>query len=246
MHILIANFGNDSIALIQWAFEQKLKDVTVLYVETGWAAPEWPARVEKCVQWAQSLGMHFVSLKPKQNFTELMHARGEFPTRKFQWCASTLKGVTINQWLDEFDFEGRATVLLAHRRSSSIVRAKMPEKVDSSEHYGNRTVWHPLFEHSPEQRDNLIKKAGFKVLTHRSLECDPCVNSDMNDVLRLSDSVVERTAALEQALDQQLLDPTIYHGVKDLSQVARNSYTTPRKCLEIFDMGCGSPYGCGM
>ena len=38
MHVLFCSYGNDSIALIQWAHERGLKDVVCLYSDTGWSA----------------------------------------------------------------------------------------------------------------------------------------------------------------------------------------------------------------
>ena len=42
MHVLFCSYGNDSIALIQWAHERGLKGVTCLYSDTGWSARWWP------------------------------------------------------------------------------------------------------------------------------------------------------------------------------------------------------------
>lgn len=36
--VLSASYGNDSIAMLRWAYEQELADVTVVYCDTGWAA----------------------------------------------------------------------------------------------------------------------------------------------------------------------------------------------------------------
>jgi hypothetical protein len=47
MNIICCSGGNDSVALIQWAHENALPAVTVLYNDTGWAAPWWPARIEE-------------------------------------------------------------------------------------------------------------------------------------------------------------------------------------------------------
>ena len=55
MHIIFASYGNDSVALIQWAHERRLTDVTVLYSDTGWAADWWAERVLKAGWWL-SLG----------------------------------------------------------------------------------------------------------------------------------------------------------------------------------------------
>ena len=46
-HLIFASYGNDSIALIQWAHERGLTGVHVAYGDTGWAAEWWPARVEQ-------------------------------------------------------------------------------------------------------------------------------------------------------------------------------------------------------
>ena len=46
-HVIFASYGNDSIALIQWAHERGLTDVAVAYSDTGRAAPWWPDRVEQ-------------------------------------------------------------------------------------------------------------------------------------------------------------------------------------------------------
>lgn len=55
-YVVKASYGNDSIALIQWAFEQKLNSVAVLYNDTGWASRNWNTRVSEMELWAQSLG----------------------------------------------------------------------------------------------------------------------------------------------------------------------------------------------
>jgi aryl carrier-like protein len=55
-HVIFASYGNDSIALIQWAHERRLSGVHVAYSDTGWAAEWWLARVEVAEAWAQGLG----------------------------------------------------------------------------------------------------------------------------------------------------------------------------------------------
>jgi 3'-phosphoadenosine 5'-phosphosulfate sulfotransferase (PAPS reductase)/FAD synthetase len=39
MNVISSSYGNDSVALMQWAKERSLPDVTVAYCNTGWAAP---------------------------------------------------------------------------------------------------------------------------------------------------------------------------------------------------------------
>jgi hypothetical protein len=55
-YVIFASYGNDSIALIQFAHERGLTAVHVAYTNTGWASDWWPARVELAEAWAQSLG----------------------------------------------------------------------------------------------------------------------------------------------------------------------------------------------
>ena len=60
MFILFASYGNDSMALIQWAINRKLKDVTVLYSDTGWAAPWWEDMITEGEEYAQEHGFRTV------------------------------------------------------------------------------------------------------------------------------------------------------------------------------------------
>ena len=41
MNVISASYGNDSKAMIQWAFENGIDDVTVVYIDTGWAGESW-------------------------------------------------------------------------------------------------------------------------------------------------------------------------------------------------------------
>lgn len=255
MHIIVSNFGNESIALIQWAAEQQLTDVTVLSIETGWSAPEWPSHVEHCQNWVSSLGMTPVHLEPKVTFESLIQTQGNLPSRKFQWCANFLKALPLLEWLDSADVDpsGEAIILLARRRAASRINFDLPERIEEEEKLGERQVWHPLYQHDTQARDELIKQAGFDVMPHRSLECDPCVNSDLNDVLRMDLSVIERTAKLENEMGAQLLDPAIYQGqktlleaVQQLKKTATPDNPTSTDSSEMFDMGCGNSFGCGL
>ncbi len=47
MWVISSSCGNDSVALIRWAIESKIKKVVVTYIDTGWAAPNWQERVDK-------------------------------------------------------------------------------------------------------------------------------------------------------------------------------------------------------
>lgn len=250
MHLIISNYGNDSIALIQWAFEQQLKDVHVLYVETGWAASEWSERVTRGEIWVKQLGFNPVHLMPTLQFKALVIDKGEFPTTKFQWCAGILKGLPILDWLDQVDSRIETTILLGSRRDASRRFAYLEEFLQESEHYGDRKVWHPLFLHTLTQRDELIKKTPFPLVTHRSLECDPCVNSNEIDFQRISLETIVKAVQLEQAVGRPMFhvaelaeDASIYDVITWAKQQSPSSNTSS---AHFFDMGCGSPYGCGL
>jgi len=51
-------------------------------------------------------------------------------------------------------------VLVGKRRSESRARANTPEYIYESEYHGERTLWHPLYLHDDEQRDELLKEQG--------------------------------------------------------------------------------------
>lgn len=251
MHIAIANYGNDSIALIQWAYEQQLSDLTVVSVDTGFAAPSWPARVQKAEHWVRSLGFTVVRLKSQVSFAEVVKTRGSFPSRKFQWCAGFLKGLAILEWLDSpaIDPEYRATILLAYRRSQSRKRAQLPELLESSEHYNDRHVWHPLFQHSLAERDALVQRAGFPLLGHRSLECDPCIQSTQNDWMRMEPTTIDRLTKLETELGQTMFtyaDARNFQEAVTRAQQAGIRFQGSVDEAGLFDQGCESPFGCGL
>lgn len=250
MNIIFGNFGNDTVALMQWSVTQQLTDLTMVSIDTGWAAPQWSERITQAKQWCMTHDVTWVRLTPKAQFVELMQTQKQFPSRKFQWCANFLKALPFLDWLDQTDIDpdAEATILLGRRREHGRSSNALPEMVEENELFGARRVWHPLFAHTQTQRDQLIIEAGFEVLPHRSLECDPCVNSDLNDVLRLGESVIERTTRLEQALGKQLLDTALYQGESTLAAAlthyTQQTYQAPER--DIFEMGCGMPFGCGI
>lgn len=178
MNVLVANYGNDSIALIQYAFEQGIPDVTVVSIDTDYAPPSWSERVKAAEIWAQSLGFKIVRLKSKLGFNALIEAQGEVPTPKFAWCAVYLKGDTLRTWLSTFDPLKETQLLLARRRDQSPLFSSLSEHLEQTEEYEGRDVWHPLYRHSDVEITALAKKALLPLLSHRSLECDPCIHEE--------------------------------------------------------------------
>ncbi len=244
-HVIISNFGNDSVALIQWAIKQQLNSCHILSVDTGWSAPLWKTRVTQAQQWAEQNETVVHIIEPKVSFTQLMQTQGKFPSRKFQWCANFLKGLPILDWLDQYDPDYQATILLAHRRAHSLTNQHLQEHIEESEHYNDRPVWHPLYQHTDQQCEQLIAQTPLPLLRHRSLECDPCVNSDLPDVLRMDPETINKVSALEKNLQATLLDKAIYHGENDLRSAMKHIHKKKTCARNLFDMGCGSAYGCG-
>lgn len=236
INVITGNFGNQTIAAMQWARDQSLKSVHVVSVETGWAAPLWQNRVEEGEQFARLCGFTPVRLSSKLSFQDLMRDRGAFPTTKFQWCAAFLKGLPLLDWLDEVDPGCEATIILGKRRADSRANLALPEVIAESEYYGDRKVWHPLYDCDDPKFFDLIQKAGFNILEHRSLECDPCVNSVGHDLSRISKQTLCKTADLERELGKTMFEKPIAEMVAQLDN---------KKNIDMFTMGCGSPYACG-
>jgi len=224
MKIISSSYGNDSVAMIQWALEQSLQDVSVVFVDTGWAAPGWLDRVERMEQWVKSLGFAVVHLKSPIKFEELMVLKKGFPSQRYQWCSGTLKGLPFLTWIDEADTENKAIVMIGKRREESQERANTPEFIEQSEYHGGRKIWHPLYLHTEAMRDDLILRAGHKVLPHRSKECSPCINANRDDMRQLTEEDIERVEALEVKVGKTMFRPKRHGGAKGIRKVIAWAY----------------------
>lgn len=238
MYIIFGNYGNQTLAVIQWAINAQLNNVTVVSVATGWADTAWLNHVTRVENYIQQQAFNVVQLQAEPDFPDLMRERGQFPSQKFQWCASFLKGLPLIEWLDKVDPRNEACIILGKRRLDSRANVDLAERVPNSEHYGEREVWYPLFDCSNEKFTKLIAATGFSLLSHRSLECDPCVNSRDDDFLRLTKETILKTETLEQELGKNLFSKPISDMVKNAKPCATNS-------SDKFNMGCGSPFVCG-
>lgn len=238
MNIIFGNYGNPTVAAIQWAFEQGLPIDAVISIDTGWAGRGWLTRVEQAEKFVKKCGFTAVRLVAKPLFEELMIDRGNFPSTKFQWCAGFLKGLTLLDWLDKHDAAAEATIILGKRRLDSKLNFDLPEYIESSEHYGDRKIWYPLFNHSDPDYQKLLQHSGLPILTGRSLECDPCVNSFGKDLARLADSDMQKTKQLEAKVGSHIFSLPI----EEMRKQARESKQDSDR---LFDMGCGSPFACG-
>jgi 3'-phosphoadenosine 5'-phosphosulfate sulfotransferase (PAPS reductase)/FAD synthetase len=244
VNVISSSYGNDSVALIQWAHEASLRDVVVAYMDTGWAAPHWPQRVSAGERLAQSYGFQTVQCK-SLGMAELVRMKKGWPGNGQQFCTAHLKGLPFLQWIDEIDFIGSAVVLIGKRRAESEKRKSTPEFIESSEHHGGRKVWHPLYLHTDEQRNDLLSRAGFKPLPHRSLECNPCVNANRADFKRLTIGEIERVNDLEAEIGKPMFRPKRFnalgiHGVIQWAHKGRE-----RGNIDDEESECASLFGCG-
>ena len=199
-HVIFASYGNDSIALIQWVYENKLEDVTVLYNQTGWTAKFWEERVLNMEDWVRSLGYH-PARTTSQGMESLVKQRKGWPRQGMQFCTLWLKIMPAAIWLDENDPGQKALCLVGVRREESAKRANFPRLEKGSENYGGRDVMAPLVDHTEKDRDALLQRAGVEPLPHRSMECFPCVNSNRTDLRELAKDP-ERIAEIARIEDE--------------------------------------------
>jgi len=198
-YVIFASYGNDSIALIQWAHERGLKDVTVAYSDTGWAADWWPARVERAEAWVRTLG--FTPMKIASEGMEALVLRKKAWPRggggKFQFCTAALKEEPALKWLDVVDPEKQTTCMIGIRREESRNRATFPEWVEESEKHGGRSLHAPMVRHTEAARNALLAKTPFEPLPHRSKECYPCVNARKHEIAGLPEDKIAVILATE-------------------------------------------------
>lgn len=238
MNIIFGNYGNPTIAAIQWTYEQQLANVYVVTVKTGWEGEGWNKRVEQAELFVKNCKFNVIRLNSKPSFQGLMEDRGDFPSTKFQWCAGFLKGLPFLDWLDQHDAKAEATIILGKRRLASKLNFDLPEFIEESEHYGDRKVWYPLYKHTDAEYQTLLVNAGLEILQTRSLECDPCVNSFGKDLARLAEPDILKTKQLEEKLKKHIFSLPIEAMVKQARQTKEDSD-------RMFDMGCGAPFACG-
>ena len=243
--IIKASYGNDSVALIQWAYERPLKNVAVLYNDTGWSSPTWKARVDEKEAWARSLG--FATHRTKSIGLEaLVRKKKSWPRQGIQFCTAELKIEPTEAWLDEHDPERHATSIIGVRREESQNRAKFPE-------FSMRdgvTFWAPLVSYTEEMRNALLVRAGCKPLPHRSMECFPCINSNRSDILELSkdEDRIAEIEAIEASMGhtakgapRTMFRPYRYMGATGIREIVR--WAKAGRGNFTLDDGNGSP-GC--
>lgn len=197
------SWGNDSVALVQWCREAGYTDVTCLYNNTGWSWPShgnheaWSERVERMEAWAVSIGFK-VARTSSMGMADLVLWKRGWPRQGMQFCTEHLKILPTQRWLEEADPRGVALCMNGKRQAESVERRDTVEWIDESWAHGGRTLRQPLFAHSDEDRDALIRRAGFEVLPWKSREC-MCVNSAARDLQQWPEEVIAIVEATEAA-----------------------------------------------
>lgn len=248
--VIFSSYGNDSVALIQWAADEGLTGVAVVFTDTGWAADGWMDRVAKAETWAQGFG--FSTYRTHSiGFRQLARDKKGFPTQQFQWCSFILKIEPGRRWLEEHDPECRAICLIGVRREESQDRANFPAWLVKSVNHGGRMMLAPFVDFDAERRNALIVKAGFEVLPHRSRECK-CINSKRADMRRFTDADWQEIEAAEAEIGKTMFRPHRHMGAKGAAEVRRwansehGKYSadvpTEENLLECVDTfgGCGT------
>lgn len=244
MNVISSSYGNDSIALIQWAKDNGLRDVVVAYCDTGWATPWWPQRVDKAEALAKSYGFQTARCI-SMGMPALVRDRKGWPGNGMQFCTTHLKILPFLEWLDPLDPKCEALVIIGKRRVESEARKNTPE-FTTSEIHGGRKVWHPLYLHTDEQRNNLLLRAGFDPLPHRSLECNPCVNANRSDFQRLTAGEIERVNDLEAEIGKPMFRPKRFNamGIHGVIRWAKDG--RERGSIDAEESQCASLFGCGV
>ena len=195
-YVIFASYGNDSVALIQWAYEHNLPDVAVVYSDTGWAADHWEERVKQLEDWVTTLG-YSPHRTQSEGLEELVKRKKGWPRNGMQFCTLELKIRPAMKWLEDNDPDKKATCLVGVRREESQARKNFPEVTEESPNHGGRKLMAPLVSYTTEQRDELLARAKVEPLPHRSMECFPCINSNRAD-LRLLAKDEARIAQVER------------------------------------------------
>lgn len=195
-HVLFVSYGNDSLALLQWAIENKLQGCVALYSDTGWASSAWPERVRR---WEEYAGKNGISTARTESIgmPELIKLKKAWPRNGLQFCTEHLKILPALRWLEKNDPNKNAVCVCGVRREESARRRSWPEWIEESEKHGGRPLWSPLVSVTQAQRDVLIMRAGGEPLPHRSQECFPCINSNRAQLRLLTEGRVEEIERLE-------------------------------------------------
>lgn len=217
--IVFSSYGNDSVAVLQWAHEEGLDGVTAVYSDTGWAADGWNERVERMEAWAQSLGFR-TDRTTSIGFKDLARKKKGFPSQRYQWCSYILKIEPGMRWLEENDPERRAACLVGVRREESQDRAKFPAYLANSANHGGRVMLAPMAEMTEEDRNGFLARAGVEPLPHRSRECK-CINSNRQDLRAYTEADIADIRRIEREVGKPMFRPAKRMGARGIDEVMK-------------------------
>ena len=202
-YIIKCSGGNDSIALLWWAHKRNLKNCHVVHNDTGWASEAWKNRMFDLVQpFIKSLGFGFSRIACQGMEAIVTASRhSAWPSRLNQFCTTELKIVPYQFWLRE-NLAGLddPIVMVGVRRAESARRATWPEWVEESPTDLGFRLYSPLCCTSNDDRDAMVRDAGFQVLPHRSRECSPCINCNKTDLCMLGETEIAKVERIEGRL----------------------------------------------
>lgn len=253
MLIASVSWGNDSVALVQWLHDHdalsRFGRVLCVYMDTGWAAKDWLARVDRAEDLARSYGFE-PHRAQSIGFVPLARLKKAFPRNGMQFCTEELKIKPFTLFVDTIDPDREATVAVGIRREESEERANWPEHVVDSERHGGRDAWFPLVRVREEERNTLLARARFEPLPHRSKECFPCVNSNRADLRLLTEDRIAEIEALEADMGitsngkpRTLFRPYRHGGAVGIREVVRWAHSDRGKYVRK-QMSCDSGF-CG-
>lgn len=227
--VAFASFGNDSVALVQWLFENKFKNVTVVFNDTGHAASWWPRRVDQGAALCAKYGFKFDITTSVGMQKLIKHKKGFPPNGPMQFCTKELKLVPTWRWLQKNDPKGEFVCVNGVRRDESQNRKEAPRWRRHSANHQMRPLFSPLVEYRVSERDMLLDRAGFKVLKHKSMECYPCFpNANRSDILMLDDQTIAMIEKWEKAMGftssgkpRTAFRPARYKGAIGIRNVVR-------------------------
>ena len=201
-NILCCSGGNDSVALIQWAKENNLSDVAVLYNNTGWASSGWPLRMKEVKILCDSYGFGYYETQ-SEGFEAMVLRKKGFPQcQRMQFCTGELKMKPTLTWLQEVDPDKTSVIYIGIRREESVKRSTQPYEILFDARYEGRLQRFPLYKHTEKQRDFLVDEAGLDILLHSSQECTPCVCSNRAELRALANDIekIKKIEAIEKKL----------------------------------------------
>jgi len=250
-YTIFGNYGNGTIALLQWVIESNLSSKTsVISVDTGWAAPDWEERVNQAEIFARNHDIEVIRLKSPSNFSKLIINRNAFPDLKFQWCSAFLKGLPMMDYLNAHDPNNETIIVSPKVPFMARINQAMKEFIDQ-DLYFERKIWQPFYQITRSEWENLIKRTKqFSVLSHRALECDPCIVNDNRDMLRMKKSTIKQVQKLEKRVNRPMFSPKAYGGAQGIEAVIHyikntSSQEHQNNYYDNAMQGCGSHWFCG-